>query len=440
MTSVAKVYVHVGPFKSGTTFIQSVLYNNRDRLAANGVLLPRETWPEHIWSVVDVLRRQTKLRAAVATEGEWQILVDEVQQEAAASTAVISMEFLCTASPAAVGRLVSTLAPAEVHVVYTARDLVKVLPSAWQTVLRTGHAPTWDDWLGSVREAAQEPPAATPGVLKSLGRNRGKTWGSKLWRQQDPRQVLPPWLQHVPAERVHVVTVPSSSAVPGQLWERFCAALGMEPGAYDTQVPRSNVSLGGVECEALRVLNQGVAGRLPADVYGDLVKRFVAREVLERRTPQSYPLVLADADRSWVHARAAESVAFLGGSGFQVHGDLGDLHATPPAGEVRRPGEVSDAELLPVVQDALAEVVLEMARRHGLRPFKGPRSHEAPLPPPEALGLTGAPPGPGEGGEHRSGRGSPGAKAARQAARKAVRTQVRPKKRKQRNRSTQAGA
>ena len=431
MTSVSKVYVHVGPFKSGTTFIQGVLYNNRDRLAANGVVLPRETWPEHIRSVVDLLRRQSKMRAPVVTDGEWDVLVDEVQSATDADTAVISMEFLCTASSDAVARLVDTLAPAEVHVIYTARDLVKVIPSAWQTVLRTGHAPAWDEWLASVRSVAQQAPEApaAEGLRKAVGLGRTKTWGSKLWRQQDPRQVLPAWLEHVPAERVHVVTVPPSSAVPGQLWERFCAVVGMEPGAYDTEVPRSNASLGGVECEVLRGVNVGAAGRIPGDVYGDLVKRFVAREVLERRRPQSYPLVLPDEERTWLRARAVEAAAFLGGSGFQVHGDLGELDSTPLAGEVRRPGEVSDAELLPVVQDTLAEVVVEMARRQGLRPFKGPRSNEAPLPRPEELGLTGQPLGPGSRGS--SGKAASGAdvKAARRAARQAVRQRAHPVKR-----------
>jgi hypothetical protein len=426
MASVSKVFVHVGPFKSGTTFIQGVLYNNRDRLAANGVVLPRETWPEHIRSVVDLLRRQSKLRAPVVTDGEWNILVG-------AATAVISMEFLCTASPEAVRRLVDSLAPAEVHVVYTARDLVKVLPSAWQTVLRTGHAPSWDEWLGSVRSVAQEAPEAPEahrGVLQAVGLGRSKTWGSKLWRQQDPRQVLPAWLEHVPAERVHVVTVPPSSAAPGQLWERFCSAVGLEPGAYDTEVPRSNASLGGVECEVLRGLNVAAAGRIPADVYGDLVKRFVAREVLEQRRPQSYPLVLPDEERGWLSARADQAAAYLGGSGFQVHGDLGDLDSTPPAGAVRRPGEVSDTELVPALQETLAEVVVEMARRQGLKPFQGPRSHEAPLPRPEELGLTGKPPGPGSRGSSGSGARGTDVKAARRAARKAVRKKTHPAKRK----------
>jgi hypothetical protein len=440
MTSVSKVYVHVGPFKSGTTFIQGVLYNNRDRLAANGVVLPRETWPEHIRSVVDLLRRQTKLRAPVVSDGEWDVLVEEVQAATDASTAVISMEFLCTASSEAVARLVGSLAPAEVHVIYTARDLVKVIPSAWQTVLRTGHAPSWDEWLASVRTVAQEAPAASGGVLQAVGFGRAKTWGSKLWRQQDPRQVLPAWLEHVPADRVHVVTVPPSSAVPGQLWERFCSVVGMDPGAYDTEVPRSNASLGGVECEVLRGVNMGAAGRIPGDVYGDLVKRFVAREVLERRHPQSYPLVLPDEERTWLGARSVQAAAFLGGSGFQLYGDLGELDSTPLAGEVRRPGEVSDAELLPVVQETLAEVVVEMARRQGLRPFQGPRSHEAPLPRPEELGLTGNPPGPGSRGG--SGKAASGAnvKAARRAARQAVKQQAHPAKRKGKKRAGAKGA
>ena len=291
MSSVSKVFVHIGPLKTGTTFIQAVLYGNRDTLAANGVVLPRETFGKHVGSVLGLMGRRMHPDAPLRGNRQWQLLVDEVKA-ADAHTAVMSMEFLCTASTKVVRTMVDSLAPADVHVVYTARDLVKVIPASWQTLLRNKQAPTWEVWLRSVREVARQGQPAASGPAAAARKLRGSThdsWGSRLWRQQDPRQVLAPYLEHIPADRVHVVTVPPSGAPPGLLWERFCAATGMDPGPYDIDVPRSNLSLGGVESEVMRRVNNGVAGRIPGDVYADLVKYFLAREVLERRA-QSFPL------------------------------------------------------------------------------------------------------------------------------------------------------
>jgi hypothetical protein len=394
MSSVSRVYVHVGPFKSGTTFIQAVLQANRDRLAGNGVVVPRPDWGAHVASVVDLLRHG-RARSGHADSGEWQLLVDDIAA-ADAHTALISMEFLSGASRASVRRMVETLAPAEIHVVYTARDLVKVIPSAWQTVLRTGHTPTWEAWIASVAQVAGELDASAASVgTEGRRRPRARSWGAKLWRQQDPRQVLARYLDQIPADRIHVVTVPPSSAVPGQLWQRFCDATGLDAGAYETSVRRSNPSLGGVECEVLRRLNGRVAGRIPDEVFTDVMKLFLAREVLEQR-PQSFPLVLPPEHRVWVTPRTTDAVTFLGGSGFAVYGDLDELSSAPDPPSARRPDDVSDAEVLPVMEEALSAVLLEMARRQGLLPYSGPRSHEEPLPDPAELGLTGAPPGPGE--------------------------------------------
>ena len=376
MSPVSKVFVHIGPLKTGTTFIQAVLYGNRDTLAANGVVLPRETFGQHVRSVLGLMGRKMHPEAPAQGNRQWQLLVDEVKA-ADAHTAVMSMEFLCTASTQAVRTMVDSLAPAEVHVVYTARDLVKVIPAAWQTLLRNKQAPPWGAWIESVREVAQEAPHGPSGpaatARKLLGRNPDPTadsWGSRLWRQQDPRQVLAPYLEHIPAERVHVVTVPPSGAPPALLWERFCAATGMEPAAYDIDVPRANTSLGGVESEVLRRVNTGVAGRIPGDVYSDLVKHFLAREVLEPRT-QSFPLVLPDDERAWVAERAADAIAYFGSGGFRVHGDLDDL-VSPPVGPGRRPDDVSETEVLAVMQETLSAVLLGDDAPTGFGGVRGP--------------------------------------------------------------------
>ena len=399
MPSVSRVFVHIGPLKTGTTFLQSVLFRNRDALLANGVILPRETFGMHVRSVLGLLGRKMHAGGNDADSRQWQVLVDEITA-ADASTAVISMEFLCTASAKNVQTLVETLAPAEVHIVFTARDLVKVIPAAWQTLLRNKQAPQWQTWLESVRQVAQEGSSASSSPSAAARRLLGRrldpvadTWGSRLWRQQDPRQVLEPYLQHIPAERIHIVTVPPSGAPPGLLWERFCDATAMDPTPYDLDVPRSNTSLGGVESEVMRRVNVEVAGRIPGDVYSDLIKHFLAREVLEQRT-QSFPLVLPDDDRGWVVERSRDAVDYFGSAGFRLHGDLADLVAPPTTGPGRRPDDVSDAELVAVLEQTLAAVLLEMTRRQDLLPYPGPRSLDDPLPAPHELGLTGEPPGP----------------------------------------------
>ena len=46
--------------------------------------------------------------------------------------------------------IVESLAPATVHVVLTARDLARVLPSTWQENIQNGLTWTWPEFLASV--------------------------------------------------------------------------------------------------------------------------------------------------------------------------------------------------------------------------------------------------------------------------------------------------
>ncbi|MDQ3275989.1 MAG: hypothetical protein M3Q39_13435, partial [Actinomycetota bacterium] len=50
-----RVYVHVGPHKTGTTFLQEVLKNNKPALASNGVLFPGERYARQAEAVLDLL-------------------------------------------------------------------------------------------------------------------------------------------------------------------------------------------------------------------------------------------------------------------------------------------------------------------------------------------------------------------------------------------------
>ena len=346
------VYVHIGPLKTGTTYLQSVLQSNVERLAANGVLFPRGSYAGQVASVLDVLDRKVDAGGR-GNRGKWDKLVQEVH-EWSGDRAIISQEFLCGASPKQVRRLVRTLAPADVHVIHTARELGRVIPAAWQTHIRNKRYPTWAEFVSSVRRPED---------------SRAE-WGKKFWRQQDPARVLPPWEAHVPRERISIVTVPPPGADPELLWRRFSDVCGLDAGAYVTEVPRTNASLGVAEAEALRRVNEGLAGRMGGKQQTRWVKFFLARDVLEQR-PNAIKLQLPPEDYPWVAERARAMVDFIAASGYRVVGDLRELvNDQPPTTPVVRPDEVDPAAVLDATVDSLVELLVEVRRRSPQRRAK----------------------------------------------------------------------
>ncbi len=87
-----KTFLHVGLPKSGTTYLQAVLADNKERLADRSRLLfPGKSWHEQVRAVRDV-RGQRGRGASADDSGAWQSLVDEIA--AWDGDAIISMEWL----------------------------------------------------------------------------------------------------------------------------------------------------------------------------------------------------------------------------------------------------------------------------------------------------------------------------------------------------------
>jgi len=349
------VFLHIGEPKTGTTFLQQVMWSNRAELAAQGVVLPGHHGQDHFRASQD-LRGIQKLPSdpAGSWTGEWEILARQAAQSAqAGKTAVISHELFSAADAQQAGRAVASLRPAEVHVVITVRDMASLLPAEWQETVKHRNARAWEDWLGDVIDT------------ESVAEDRRQWW---FWRVHDTLAIGRLWSEFVPPERIHVITMAPRGAGTSLLWQRFASLLGIDPGSVDISRARPNVSLGLAETEFLRRLNQALPAEVPDWFYMWNVKEAVAHKALADR-PAGDRLTLPADREAWAKDQAEVLIAGLQNSGYDLIGDLSELrprqHATPGAGPADQPAEqMLDA----AVQAAAALVVNQYRKEYPAKP------------------------------------------------------------------------
>jgi len=354
---VPTVFLHIGAFKTGTTYLQQVLRFSHEAMAEQGMLFPgNKRWRNQVAGARDLLGISTRGGDDVDVRGGWNALVRQIKAWDGPS-ALVSMEFLSMAGPRQARRAVRALEPAEVHVVLTARDLARVVPGMWQETLKSGNTVSWADYIAALRDPDR---AAIPPALG-------------FWICQDLPAVLSVWEKAVPRDRIHVVTVPRPGAPPRLLLERFCEVVGLDVDRLSLDAPRSNVSLGAAESEALRRLNASLGEKTGLRQYQRVIKQVVARH-LSDTTPASGRMSLPPEDQGWATNKAREMADVLARRGYHVVGDLEDLvpdPARPPSG--RAPSDVNDPEVLDASTRAATALTDRLAQGNAL---KGPEALE----------------------------------------------------------------
>lgn len=341
------VYLHIGAPKTGTTYLQDRLTRNAASLARHGVHFPTKSplvspGLFQFRAALDLLGQDWGGSPGHA-EGSWDALMKRVRR--LSGTVVISHEILAPARPELVAKAMADLAGSEVHVVYSARDLGRALPAAWQESIKQGRK-----W----------------GFRKFLKRSRrGRAW---FFRAFDIPTVLETWGAGLPPERVHVVTVPPRGAThpSGQdpLWLRFCEVLGINPAWAPLDSDRTNKSLGVAETHLLRQLNQRldrVTRREQA--YDQLIREMLAQNELVKR--ESPPVRLPPRAYDWVEELTGRWIEAVKAAGYDVVGDLDDLRPVRPeeGAEWANPDKVKPRQRLQVSLDALAAMTREAASR-----------------------------------------------------------------------------
>lgn len=314
------VYLHVGEPKSGTTFVQQVMWGNRDALARQGVLLPGLHPQDHFRANQDL--RQVLQDADDPTgsyAGEWDLLAKQALQ--AERAAVISHELLAAATAEQAARGIASLTGADVHIVLSLRDFVSLLPAEWQETVKHRNRQTWEQWLRRIR------------VTDPENKPERVRW---FWRVHDTLDVLRRWTAGIPADHVHVVTLPRAGAPPNLLWERFATVIGVDAGGADLSTARPNASLGLAEAEMLRRLNVALGNQgVGAYFYGVQVKERLAHEYLALRKGGRRPQLPPDVFE-WAARRCDVVIDSLQRSGYHIVGSLDDLRPRPGQAARRR--------------------------------------------------------------------------------------------------------
>jgi hypothetical protein len=333
------VFLHIGLPKTGTTYLQQVVWSNRDRLRKAGLFVPGFGHREHLWAALDLQERPRLARRHPDAPGAWQRLVDE--GSAQSGDVLITHEFLCGASAEQASRAIASFHDAEVHLVVTARDAASVVSAGWQESVKNG---------GTVDLDAVMAGRAAGGPEFSM-----RTW--------DLAGVLERWTPDLPGERVHVLVMPAADQARDLHWRHFAEVLGLDPDAYAAPEDAVNPALGIVQIETLRMVNQHLPRYSAQErcvwIRGYLAEDLLARQPRERGgMPEQYLDRFAELDRA--------AVGLITERGFHVLGDLSGLAGEQAVrGGGREPDTVTHAELLESAARLVADIVADVRASTG---------------------------------------------------------------------------
>lgn len=311
------VLVHIGPHKTGTTAIQSILANSRASLESSGVHYPgRHTAHHNEAKSLRQYSQQTRGAGPPPRPAVWTRFAEQIG--GTRGRVVISSEFFAQADDGARARLVRELGADRVHLVAAARNPARIAISTWQQVMRTyGRPISLADWLE-----------------KNFRRTEAAERPEGFWGHADPISLLSQWLDVLPPERITVVAIDESDR--RLLPTTFEQLLGLPEGMLaDQRAPQENRGLSAIEAALIQQIAVTLDSRMNWDEYSRTMRGGVIRRLQEVRRPgpdEAKPqLPTWAAEQALVEAE--RSIAGLHRTGVRIVGDPATLRDVPAASD-----------------------------------------------------------------------------------------------------------
>jgi hypothetical protein len=344
----ATVFLHIGLPKTATTYLQTIMWGNKDALTAQGVLLPGPERRFHYWCTRIVRADATFAKRANPRQLEaWDRVRAEIEEWP--GTAILSHEFFAAATTEQAARMVEQLASeneeAQVHLVVTAREPLGLFTASWQEYVKNRGVIPMAQYSDTVSEDPSD------------------VWN---WRGLDLRLVLERWASTLPAERVHVLPLPGRNEPEREIWDRFARLVGVDPDSVDLGRTFPNVSMGVVEAETLRRINHHLGSFNSAIDRGTYIRTYLADERLVPRDGERFWPSLQRVEEIRERGRAA--VEHISAHGYDVVGDLSALLVPDELPARRTPDSVTESEVAQVAVELVATMLDDVRQlRHERR-------------------------------------------------------------------------
>ena len=332
-----RVFFHIGLPKTGTTYLQTLMWNNHEELKRQGILLPGRSGREHLWASGAVREDPNLARRSPEAPLAWERLTEQIN--AWDGTAVVTHEFFAAASAEQAKRAICAVGDADVDVVVTARDTLSLVTARWQEFVKNGSTAPIDRYpLTEDTDPADD-------------------WD---WGTLDLADVLRRWGSSLPADRLHVLTLPKPSEPRETLWLRFADLVGIDPASCSTQDSVQNESLGVVEVELLRRINRELEGFSSAQDRGNWIRGYLAQgKLVPRGGDKFWPSRERVAE---LRARGERIVEEVKAGGYDVIGDVDDLRTPAELPDRRHPDSVTDAEVAGAASAVIADMLVDVRR------------------------------------------------------------------------------
>ncbi len=316
-----RVYLHIGAAKTGTSYLQQMIWRNREVLQQQGVFLPGGSRRSQFDAVADLRGGMWSDRVLKAT---WDEVAQEVRE--GDGVALLSEELLCGSEPAHIERVLASLAPVPVHVIHSARDIGRQIPAEWQQAVRARSPMSYDDYVSLLHEDPSR----------------------SFWNIQDPGCGV----QAVGLPARAGPLPPDHRASHEALPARCCGTATARSSGPTPSGPRSpsrgrtsRSAWSRPSCSAGSTASSGSSFPM-RNAYIKVVRDHLMRPAL-LGAPGAVRIGVPAKWLDWIEERADQVVDELAALGDQVDvvGSLEDLRASPEPVSLA-PDEVTDAQLL----------------------------------------------------------------------------------------------